>query len=33
MESVTGLAETYCTVAVQARQMAADEINLTGNSE
>ncbi len=30
MESVTGPGETYGTVAVQAKQMAADEINAAG---
>ena len=30
MESVTGTGETYGTVAVQAKQMAADEINAAG---
>ena len=30
MESVTGLGETYGTVANQAKQLAADEINAAG---
>lgn len=30
MESVTGPGETYGTVAVQAKQMAVDEINAAG---
>ena len=30
MESLTGLGETYGTVAVRAKQMAADEINAAG---
>ena len=33
MESVTGPGETYGTVAVQAKQMAADEINAAGGIE